>query len=338
MTDNDRLAVEALCNLTMRDGDNNPFALHTWKGDERTTAARAVLAAIRKGEVPGVYCSTRDFHDLWRAAEKDLESLRAKLAAYESDAAAAAGELRVSVKDCGPGTLAGTLLSANVILRHSKSDLLGRAVDAEAERDQLRAEVEREKARADRAEARMSVIDAANRSPDPCAWERLKDAAVRATSERDQMRAEVEREKERADKAEAALAVSRQHEAMCHCGVLLSEHTQSENHGAVQMDPPCPDAERADKATAERDRLAESLTRIADRCAAEDSHDMSREERRLVMRAILEDALTAMGKCTTCRGTGKIDQRLGGLVQYGVAPCPDCSGRPDVLVEIGGGK
>lgn len=54
MSDSEQAAVEALCNLTMQEGDNSPFALHTWKGDERATAARAIFAAIRSGQVPGV--------------------------------------------------------------------------------------------------------------------------------------------------------------------------------------------------------------------------------------------------------------------------------------------
>lgn len=70
-----------------------------------------------------------------------IEQIRAKLAQLEKDHADAAGELRVNVRDCAPGTLAGKLLSANVILRHANGDLLSRAADAEQERDELRAKL-----------------------------------------------------------------------------------------------------------------------------------------------------------------------------------------------------
>ena len=64
-----------------------------------------------------------------------IEQIRAKLAKIEKDKADAAGELLVDISDCRPGTLAGKLLSANVILRNANSDLLSRAADAERERD-----------------------------------------------------------------------------------------------------------------------------------------------------------------------------------------------------------
>lgn len=70
-----------------------------------------------------------------------IEQIRAKLAQLEKDHADAAGELRVNVRDCAPGTLAGKLLSANVILRYTKGDLLARAADAEQERDKAQNDV-----------------------------------------------------------------------------------------------------------------------------------------------------------------------------------------------------
>lgn len=41
-------------------------------------------------------------------------------------------------------------------------------------------------------------------------------------------------------KLEAQLKEAKANEAVCHCGALLSEHTQSDNHGAVPMVHPCP--------------------------------------------------------------------------------------------------
>ena len=80
-----------------------------------------------------------ELRPLLAPALDELDRLRAEL---ES----AAGELRVSVRDCGPGTLCGKLLSANVLLRHANGDLLSRAVDAESERDALRSELDKRKA------------------------------------------------------------------------------------------------------------------------------------------------------------------------------------------------
>jgi hypothetical protein len=67
-----------------------------------------------------------------------IEQIRAKLAQLEKDHADAAGELRVNVSDCAPGTLAGKLLSANVLLRHANGDLLARAAAAEAHLSEAR--------------------------------------------------------------------------------------------------------------------------------------------------------------------------------------------------------
>jgi len=75
----------------------------------------------------------------------ELDKAEADLAAMRADMEAAAGELHVSVKDCAPGTLCGKLLSANVILRHNRADLLSRSVDAEA--------------RAEKAEAKARMLD-----------------------------------------------------------------------------------------------------------------------------------------------------------------------------------
>lgn len=70
-----------------------------------------------------------------------IHRLQDRLAKYEKDHADAAGELRVSVEDCAPGTLCGKLLSANVLLRHSNSDLLSRAAVLMAERDDISAKL-----------------------------------------------------------------------------------------------------------------------------------------------------------------------------------------------------
>jgi len=37
---------------------------------------------------------------------------------------------------------------------------------------------------------------------------------------------------------------AKKNEAVCHCGALFSEHTQSDNHGPVEMTPPCPNEEK----------------------------------------------------------------------------------------------
>lgn len=41
-------------------------------------------------------------------------------------------------------------------------------------------------------------------------------------------------------KLEAQLKESKANEAICHCGALLSDHTQSDNHGGVPTAPLCP--------------------------------------------------------------------------------------------------
>ncbi len=48
-------------------------------------------------------------------------------------------------------------------------------------------------------------------------------------------------------KLKAQLEESRKNEAVCHCGALFSEHTQSDNHGAVGMEHPCPNEEKLRK-------------------------------------------------------------------------------------------
>ena len=45
-------------------------------------------------------------------------------------------------------------------------------------------------------------------------------------------------------KLKAELEESRKNEAVCHCGALFSEHTQSDNHSAVGMKHPCPNEEK----------------------------------------------------------------------------------------------
>lgn len=70
-----------------------------------------------------------------------LVQARDRLRLLMQDRADAAGELRVNVLDCAPGTRTGKLLSANVILRHANGDLLGRVVDAERDRDIARTQL-----------------------------------------------------------------------------------------------------------------------------------------------------------------------------------------------------
>lgn len=50
-------------------------------GGSTLDQAHAILAAIRRGEVPGIYAYDRDFHDLSKAAEAAVDDLRAKLKA-----------------------------------------------------------------------------------------------------------------------------------------------------------------------------------------------------------------------------------------------------------------
>lgn len=52
---------------------------------------------------------------------------------------AAAAELRISLREHPIGSIVSTLVSANALLRQENSNLLSRAVDAEQERDELRA-------------------------------------------------------------------------------------------------------------------------------------------------------------------------------------------------------
>ena len=77
MADNDKAAIEALLRVRNQSnyGENTGVYAVTY-----TEGARAILAAIRAGKVPGVYCASGDFHDLWQAAEKDKDAWRARCA------------------------------------------------------------------------------------------------------------------------------------------------------------------------------------------------------------------------------------------------------------------
>ncbi len=44
--------------------------------------------------------------------------------------------------------------------------------------------------------------------------------------------------------ANAKLKEAKKNEAVCHCGAYVSEHTQADNHGAVDMEHPCPNEEK----------------------------------------------------------------------------------------------
>lgn len=41
-----------------------------------------------------------------------------------------------------------------------------------------------------------------------------------------------------------------------------------------------------------------------------------------------EEASTEQTVCTTCGGSGEIDERMGGIATSGIVPCPDCDGQP----------
>lgn len=76
-TDNDdQAAVEALAQLA-------PDATKHGRSDWMYVTARAILDAIRLGNVPGIYCTSGDFHDMWQAAEKDLDRMRSHCEAAE---------------------------------------------------------------------------------------------------------------------------------------------------------------------------------------------------------------------------------------------------------------
>lgn len=77
-------AVEYLRNLTFVDGKNQPYALSNWKGDERLTAARAIVDALCDQSVYG-FASTEVMDDHLEnekvAHARRLEEVRAETAA-----------------------------------------------------------------------------------------------------------------------------------------------------------------------------------------------------------------------------------------------------------------
>lgn len=63
---------------------------------------------------------------------------------------------------------------------------------------------------------------------DPKVWQAIVAAAKNQKPLADKVRA-----------LEAQLATSQANEAVCHCGSLVTEHTQSDNHGPVEREYPC---------------------------------------------------------------------------------------------------
>lgn len=75
-TDNDKAAVEALLRVRCPPthmGHTGIQAITYIEG------AQAIIAAVRKGDVPGVYCYETDFYDLWQAEEKACDKMRAEV-------------------------------------------------------------------------------------------------------------------------------------------------------------------------------------------------------------------------------------------------------------------
>jgi len=73
-------------------------------------------------------------------------------------------------------------------------------------------------------------------------------------------------EKQQTTLAERDAEIERlkQDEAVCHCGLRISEHTQMDNHSPVEMKLPCPNEGRAEAAEAEIERLAKCNTPFTD--------------------------------------------------------------------------
>jgi hypothetical protein len=47
------------------------------------------------------------------------------------------------------------------------------------------------------------------------------------------------------------------------------------------------------------------------------------------LKKAVEIARRSPAECTTCGGSGEIDERLGGIATSGVVPCPDCRTQPE---------
>ncbi len=126
---NARLAAELAAMTKERDK-------YRWRESQALECVADYLDALDNDTEPASTSAMRLLFEPRELSGRD--TAQAELAAMKADMEAAAGELRVSVSECGPGTLAGKLLSANVLLRHANSDLLSRAVDAEQVRDKIK--------------------------------------------------------------------------------------------------------------------------------------------------------------------------------------------------------
>jgi hypothetical protein len=127
--DAERLAAELAAMTKERDK-------YRWRESQALECVADYLDALDNDTEPASTSAMRLLFEPRELSGRD--TAQAELAAMKADMEAAAGELRVSVSECGPGTLAGKLLSANVLLRHANSDLLSRAVDAEQVRDKIK--------------------------------------------------------------------------------------------------------------------------------------------------------------------------------------------------------
>ena len=180
MADNDKAAIEALLRVRNQSnyGENTGVYAVTY-----TEGARAILAAIRAGKVPGVYCASGDFHDLWQAAEKDKDAWRARCAELGAQLGRATEE-----KEAAEKALDLACQTRNAAVDATKIVCL--------KRDQLRAEVELYK---NGAACRAEERDSARAERD-----NFKRRLIEAEDGRARMHAERDAEKARADEAEAA--------------------------------------------------------------------------------------------------------------------------------------
>ncbi len=94
---------------------------------ERCTVACGGLVVAQAALVEGNLRFERRLDDLHVAIDQRDEA-RARAEAFERDFADAAGELLVDVRDCRPGTVAGKLLSANVLMRRDLAEMRERFI------------------------------------------------------------------------------------------------------------------------------------------------------------------------------------------------------------------
>jgi len=122
----------------------------------------------------------------------------------------------------------------------------------------------------------------------------------------------------------AQLSESRKNEAVCHCGALLSEHTQSDNHGAVPMDHPCPNLAEVKKAQAlyesssgENAKLTSRLNglklRLRDALNAADYNRGCYNKSESMVTALLDQINGLRGKAVWCFSEEQLPQYIQGV-------------------------